>query len=99
MGLQVKPDSFLKTLNEAKANSGLPADDPSVVALEEIVLARVASLHAEILGAALPAEAVVPAPALLQTDPVPVSRDLPVLFSPIEEDPMQQPASVPNKTL
>lgn len=43
---QKEIDSVLKTLNEAKQNSGLSSDDPSVIALEEIMLAKVAALEA-----------------------------------------------------
>lgn len=42
---QKEIDSILKTLNEAKQQSGLGPDDPSVIALEKIMLAKVAALE------------------------------------------------------
>ena len=44
-GAQKEIDSILKTLDEAKQQSGLVSDDPSVKALEEIMLAKVAALE------------------------------------------------------
>ena len=47
-------DSILKTLDEAKQQSGLGSDDPSLKALEEIMLAKVAALEATKVAAAVP---------------------------------------------
>ena len=44
---QKEIDSILKTLDEAKQHSGLGPDDPSVIALEKIMLAKVAALEAD----------------------------------------------------
>ena len=54
-------DSILKTLNEAKQQSGLLPNDPSVKALEEIMLAKVAGLEAAKLAASIP-DATTPEP-------------------------------------
>jgi hypothetical protein len=38
-------DALLKTLSDTKTQSGLESDDPSVIALEQIMLARVSALE------------------------------------------------------
>lgn len=55
-------DSILKTLDEAKQRSGLVPDDPSVIALEGIMLAKVATLEASKLTAAPVPDATTPEP-------------------------------------
>ena len=62
-GAQKEIDSVLKTLNEAKQNSGLSSDDPSVIALEEIMLAKVAALEAAKVPAVQVPDATTPKPA------------------------------------
>lgn len=59
---QKEIDSILKTLDEAKQRSGLVADDPSLKALEEIMLAKVAALEATKLIVAPVPDATTPAP-------------------------------------
>lgn len=51
---QKEIDSILKTLNEVKQNSGFGPDDPSVIALEKIMLAKVAALEAAKVAAPVP---------------------------------------------
>ena len=58
---QKEIDSILKTLDEAKQNSGLGSDDPSVIALDEIMLAKVAALEAAKLTVAPVPDATTPA--------------------------------------
>ena len=58
---QKEIDSILKTLDEAKQNSGLGSDDPSVIALDEIMLAKVAALEATKLTVAPVPDATTPA--------------------------------------
>lgn len=58
---QKEIDSILKTLDEAKQRSGLVADDPSLKALEEIMLAKVAALEATKLTVAPVPDATTPA--------------------------------------
>lgn len=60
---QKEIDSVLKTLNEAKQNSGLGPDDPSVTALEKIMLAKVAALEAAKVTAVQVPDATTPEPA------------------------------------
>jgi hypothetical protein len=43
---QQQIDAILKTLNEAKNSAALGPDDPAVIELERIMLARVAELEA-----------------------------------------------------
>ena len=59
---QKEIDSILKTLDEAKQNSGLGSDDPSVIALDEIMLAKVAALEATKLTVGPVPDATTPAP-------------------------------------
>ncbi|HXU16188.1 MAG TPA: hypothetical protein VN708_13740 [Terriglobales bacterium] len=48
-------DSIVKILKEAEESSGLAHDDPSVIALEQIMLARVSKLGAaKLKGAQAP---------------------------------------------
>lgn len=49
--VQREVESILKTLNEAEQYSGLGRDEPSVIALEEIMLRKVAALEAAKLKA------------------------------------------------
>lgn len=60
---QKEIDSILKTLNEVKRNSGFGSDDPSVIALEEIMLAKVAALEADKVTAVQVPDATTPKPA------------------------------------
>lgn len=59
---QQEIDSILKILNEAKQYSGLGPNDPAVVALEQIMLAKVAVLEAANVAANTAAS-----PAALET--------------------------------
>jgi len=73
-------DALLKTLSETKTQSGLESDDPSVIALEQIMLARVSALEdvkataADSVVAPLPLPDVEALPnALIAEDPAPVA--------------------------
>ncbi len=81
-------NSILKTLDEAKQKSGLRSDDPSIVALEEIMLAKVAAVHADKLQADQGSDAVPLESVTEPSNEQPAIPELPsALFAPIEEDP------------
>ena len=71
-------DAILKTLDEAKRYSGLGADDPAVIALESIMLTKVAELEAAKTAAAqeLAADAALTTSALIADD-LPTPSQLP----------------------
>jgi hypothetical protein len=75
-------DAILKTLDEAKRYSGLGADDPSVIELERIMMAKVTELEAAKIVAAQAVEAAPPDPP-------------PVLFAATEEEPATSPIPPP----
>lgn len=58
---QQEIDSILKAFNEARQQSGLGPDDPSVIALEKIILAKVGALEAAKLAVPVP-DAATPEP-------------------------------------
>lgn len=74
--------SILKTLNEAEQSSGLPHDDPSLVALEVIMLAKVAALE----EAKLKADQVLDASAVEPTEEQATDPEPQIFFAPTEEE-------------
>lgn len=62
---QQEIDAILNTLNAAKASAGLGSDDPSVLALEQIMMAKVAALEA----ARLQTPAEIPAARIASSTP------------------------------
>lgn len=79
---QEEIDSILKTLNEAEQDSGLGRDDPSVIALEEIMLGKVAALEA----AKLKALRVPNGTAVEPTEEPSASPEPPLFFAPDGEE-------------
>lgn len=78
---QQEIDSLLKILNEAEQYSGLGPDDPSVMALEQIMLAKVAALEEAKLKALKVSEATAPKPNNQTADP-----ETPLFFAADEEE-------------
>lgn len=86
-------ESLLKTLDEAKQRSSLLPDDPSVIALEEIMLAKVTALHAAKLQVQSDSDVVPLESAKQPNNEQPTTSELPpLLFAPLEEGP-NAPAS------
>lgn len=78
---QQEIDSILRTLDEAEQYSGLGRDDPSVMALEEIMLAKVAALEAAKFKVAP-----VPDTATEPTEEQAAGPEPPLFFAPAEEE-------------
>lgn len=79
-------DAILKVLNEAKQYSGLGSDDPSVIALEQIMLGKVAVLEAAKLQAVQIADAVALDPANERG----AKTEAPTAFIAVEDEPNQE---------
>lgn len=75
-------DSILKTLTEAEQYSGLGPDDPSVMALERIMLAKVATLEEAKLKALKVSETA----ASEQAEEETANPETPLFFAPDEEE-------------
>lgn len=102
MNSPAKTDAVLEALQQAKASSGLPADDPSIIALEQIMLAKVAELSPAKLDAAIPISDAIALDKVVESDIAPPapSELPPALFAPIEEEApalQTQPGTAPNK--
>ena len=85
-------DSILKTLEEAEQGSGLSHDDPALIALEQIMLAKVEALEAARVGDTPVPEAglALDPEAGLALDPTEDHHTSPlpsILFAAEEEDP------------
>ena len=75
---QQEIDSILKTLSEAEQGSGLSHDDPAVIALEQIMLAKVAALEGNTVRDTEVPDAT---PALDPTKEQDTSPEPPLLFA------------------
>jgi len=104
---QAHIDAMMKTLNEAKASSGLGADDPAVIELERIIQSKIAELQSAELQAS-GAQAALLEPAL--TDPAGIAAlaadagiaasaavDIPIATSDVASIPIAESLAAPGQ--